>query len=191
MKNNKTENLKKIVIGVVITLIVGGTSPWWWNKYIDPPKIIKKIDPLQKIYKKGNKTLKIEGVYMQPAAANMSDAFIYKNIDLESGNFAQSLHSDVKITLNVNKLLITIHLKEGAVIGNSETSYLNCKSLIKNNNGKQLSITNKRAPTEYFCTETNSGRISQFKIASIKRYKTPRNHIYSIIIELKYTTWKL
>ena len=191
MKNKKTENLRKIIIGVVITFLVGGTSPWWWNKYIDPPEIIKKIDPPQEIFKRGNKTLKIEGVRIPPPSINSSDTHVFRNIDLELGSFTNSLNADLKTTINVNKLLFSLNLKEGALAGNTEASFLDCKSLLKNNNGKKLVINNKKAPTPYYCTETNDGRISQFKFTSIKKYKTPGKNMYSIIINLKYTTWKL
>ncbi len=38
IKAKKTKTVKKIIIGVFIALLVGGTSPWWWDKYIDPEK---------------------------------------------------------------------------------------------------------------------------------------------------------
>lgn len=192
MKIKKTESLNKIIIGVVLALLVGGSSPWWWKKYIDSPsKKTAEIIKEQKIYKKGNKTFKIEGVYIPPSSNNMSDSYIFKNIDLDSGNLTNSLNADLKTTINVNKLLISMNLKEGALVGNSETSYLKCKSLLKNNNGKKLEINNKKAQTPYYCTETNNGRISQFTFTSINKYKTPVKNIYSIIVNLKYTTWEL
>ncbi len=191
MENKKTETLTKIIVGVVIALIVGGSSPWWWNKYIDPPNKPPVVTKKQDIYKKGNKTIKIEGVSIKPPAINTSDSYIFKKIDLDSGTVDNSLDSDVELTINVHKLLVSIRLKEGVLIGNSATSYLKCKTLLNNNNGKKLVIQEKIVPTPYYCTVTDNGRISQFNIASINRYKTPQKNIYTIIINIKFTTWKI
>lgn len=190
MENSKVKNLKKIIIGAAIALIAGGTSPWWWE-YIDPTP--PPPPPEKEVHKQGNQTIKFEGVHIPPSSNNTSDTYIFGLLDLDTGNRTNSknTNTDLEISINANKLLITMTLKEGALIGATRTSFSKCNSLLKNNSGRQLVINNKKAPTHYYCTETTDGRISQFQIRSIKKYNIPGNNMYSIHVNIKYTTWKL
>nr|WP_321225692.1 hypothetical protein [uncultured Psychroserpens sp.] len=191
MKNNKTKTLKKIIIGAIMALLVGGTSPWWWNKYIDKPIVKPEIIKKQEIYKKGNIAIEIKGVHISPSSFKNGNINLLRSLDLDLGKVTNNLDSDLDIIVNANKLLVFIELKEGVEIGKSETSYVNCNNLLKKNNEKKLVSNYIKTPTPYYCTETNNGRISAFKFTSIKRYKTPVKNSYTIIIKLKYTTWKL